>query len=248
MKPKFYVVNLKRAEGRRKVMAEHLAKFGVDFEFFEASDGKALTSSELEMVGTSEQVILTMAGGRQCLVEDKMSPPEVGCALSHLRLYQHILEQGDKYAVIIEDDVTINADTIKALEHLDVIKEPWDVVHFSCDLGIKSLPLARKYYFDRHHDMYFARLGMRNATLDAIFNRRRICFGTVLYVVTPHACQVLLEKGLPARINADYLLGMIAYHNLRTFLAHPIGHYWEANEEGNKSSIGDRPRHRLVRL
>lgn len=248
MKPKFFVVNLKRAAERRKVMAEHLAQFGVDFEFFEATDGRALSAEEEQKVGTSDQVILDMAGGRKCMVEDKMSPPEVGCALSHLRLYQHILDQGLDRAVIIEDDVTVNADTMLALDHLDVIKEPWDVVHFSCDLGIKSLPWTHKYYFDQKRDMYFSRLGMHNATLDAIFNCRRVCFGTVLYVVTPRACEVLLEKGYPARINADYLLGIIAYHNLRTFLAHPMGHYWMPNEEGNNSTIGDRPRHRLVRL
>lgn len=248
MTPKFYVVNLKRASERRKVMVEHLAQFGVEFEFFEATDGRALKPEEQELVGLSDKVILTMAGGRKCMVEDRMSPPELGCALSHLRLYQHILEHGDERAVIIEDDVTINADTIKALEHLDAIKAPWDVVSFSCDFGIKSLPWTRKYYFDKEQNQYFSRLGMHNATLDAIFNRRRVCFGTVLYVVTPRACRVLLDKGLPARINADYLLGIIAYHNLRYFLAHPIGHYWSPNEEGNKSTIGERPRHRLVRL
>ena len=94
------------------------------------------------------------------------------------------------------------------------------------------MPCARKYYFDKKRGRYFARIGRRHPTLDAIFNRRRICFGTVFYVVTPHACKVLLEKGLPVRLPSDYLLGMIGYHNLRTLVAHPMGHYWKANEEG----------------
>lgn len=245
---KFYVINLKRSPQRRQLMCEQLDKFGVDYEIFAASDGRALTPEEEAMVGTSDQVILDMAGGRQCLVEDKLSPAEVGCALSHLRLYQHILERGEERAVILEDDEVLNEDSLLALNNLDVITEPWDVVHFSRVSGIKHLPCARKYYFDRARGLYFARHGMRNATLDAIFNRRRICFGAVMYVVTPHACEVLLAKGLPVRLVSDYLLGMIAYHNLRTFVAHPMGHYWEANEEGDRSTIGDRPKHHLVRL
>ena len=76
---KFYVINLKRSPQRRQLMCEQLDKFGVDYEIFEASDGRALTPEEEAMVGTSDQVILDMAGGRQCLVEDKLSPAEMGC-------------------------------------------------------------------------------------------------------------------------------------------------------------------------
>lgn len=248
MKLKFFVVNLKRSTQRRQVMCEQLDHFGVDYEIFEASDGRALTEQEQAQVGTADQVILTMAGGRQCMVEDKLSPAEIGCALSHLRLYQHILDLGLERAVILEDDEVLNEDSFLALEHLDAITEPWDVVHFSAVSGIKNLPCARKYYFDKKRGMYFARIGMRHPTLDAIFNRRRICFGTVFYVVTPHACKVLLEKGLPVRLPSDYLLGMIGYHNLRTLVAHPMGHYWKANVEGDISTIGARPEHHIVRL
>ena len=250
MKLKFYVVNLKRATERRQKMAEHLAQFGVDFEFFEATDGRALTEQEQALVGTTDQVILTMAGGRKCLVEDKMIPAEVGCALSHLRLYQHILDQGVERAVILEDDTVLNDDSFLALEHLDAITEPWDVVHFSEDLGIRNLPklLRRKYYIDRKRGLYFARLGMHNETLDAIFNRRRLVLRTAFYVVTPQACSTLIKLGYPVRINADYLLGSIAYNHLKMFLGYPVGHYLLPNNGADSSTIGSRPQHRLVRL
>lgn len=251
MKLKFYVVNLKRAADRRQLMSEQLDKYGVDYEIFEATDGRALSAEDEQKLALSDHVILTMAGGRQCMVEDKMCPPEVGCALSHLRLYQHILDQGVERAVILEDDVVLNDDSLLALNNLDVIDEPWDVVHFSEDLGIKNLPefLRRKYYIDRARGLYFARLGMHNETLDAIFNRRRLVLRTAFYVVTPQACQTLLKLGYPVRINADYLLGSIAYNHLKMFLGYPVGHYLVPNEADKQSSIGsDRPKHRLVRL
>ena len=248
MKLKFFVINLKRSTERRKLMCEHLDKYGVDYEIFEATDGRALTAEEEQKVGTSDQVILEMAGGRKFMVKDKMSPAEIGCALSHLRLYQHILDQGLEQVVILEDDEVLNDDSFLALNNLNVITEPWDVVHFSAVSGIKNLPCSRKYYFDKKRGMYFSRTGMHNATLDAIFNRRRICFGAVFYVVTPRACEVLLEKGYPVRLVSDYLLGMIGYHNLRTFVAYPMGHYWHANDEFDHSTIGERPEHHIVRL
>ena len=232
MKLKFYVVNLKRAADRRQLMSDQLDKYGVDYEIFEATDGRALSADDEQKLALSDQVILEMAGGRKCMVEDKMCPPEVGCALSHLRLYQHILDQGVERAVILEDDVVLNDDSLLALNQLDVISEPWDVVHFSEDLGL-----------------YFARLGMHNETLDAIFNRRRLVLRTAFYVVTPQACQTLLKLGYPVRINADYLLGSIAYNHLKMFLGYPVGHYLVPNEADKQSSIGsDRPKHRLVRL
>ncbi len=250
MKLKFYVVNLKRATDRRQLMSAMLDKYGVNYEIFEATDGRELTPEDEAKVSLSDQVILEMAGGRKCMVEDQMIPPEVGCALSHLRLYQHILDQGVERAVILEDDTVLNDDSILALNNLDVITEPWDVVHFSEDLGIRNLPeiVRRKYYIDRERGLYFARLGMHSQTLDAIFNRRRLVLRTAFYVVTPQACQTLLKLGYPVRINADYLLGSIAYNHLKMFLGYPVGHYLVPNHGADSSTIGARPKHRLVRL
>ena len=245
-KLKFYVINLKSQSERRERMAKLLDAQGVDYEFFEGVNGRALTEEQKALFADEDKNILEMTGGRKLLVEDKLSPSEKGCALSHLKLYQKILDDGVQRAVILEDDLILNQDVYEALDNIDCIKEPWDIINFSSHIGIKSLPGAKKYYANKEKGFYFQRLGMRNNTLDAIFNRRRVLVCAALYVVTPVACKRLIELGYPVRIVADYLTGLVGYHNLRLFRAYPLNHFINFHEVA--STIGDRPAHRMIRL
>lgn len=245
-KLKFYVINLKSQPERRKNMSKQLDAQGVEYEFFDAVNGKSLTEDQKALVADEDHVILEMAGGRKLLVEDKLSPSEKGCALSHLKLYQKILDDGVQRAVILEDDLILSQDDFEALYNLDCIKEPWDIINFSSHIGIKSLPGAKKYYINKEKGLYFQRLGMRNSTLDSIFNRRRFLTRTSFYVVTPNACCRLIDLGYPVRLPADYLTGLVAYHNLKLFRAYPLNHFMSLTNE--ESSIGDRPAHRMIRL
>lgn len=245
-KLKYYVINLKNETERRKLMEQCLDAQGVDYEFFEAINGRELTEEQKALFADVDENILEMAGGRKLLVEDKLSPAEKGCALSHLKLYQKILDERVQCAVILEDDIAIGQDVFEALDNIDCIKEPWDIINFSSQIGIKSLPCAKKYYANKEKGFYFQRLGMRNSTLDAIFNRRRILGYAALYVVTPVACKHLIELGYPIRIPADYLTGIVAYNNLRLFRAYPLNHFMRFHNVD--STIGRRPPHYMVRL
>lgn len=247
MSSKYFVISLKDQEERRKNIGSILTANNVDFEFFDATYGKQMTEEEQKLCSNESQTILTMKGNRKVLIEDELSLSEKGCALSHLRLYQHIIDQDLDYAVIMEDDLKPNADVFQAVNSLSAIKEPWDVVHFSSDFGIKCLPGAKKHYFDKEKGFYFKRIGMRNDTLDAIFNRRRFIIYTALYVVTKEACKRLVDIGYPVRLTSDYLLGMIGYNNLKTFAVYPENHFMKFFE--CDSTIGSsRPAHKMVRL
>lgn len=227
-------------------MAALLDAQGVDYEFFDAVNGRALTEEQSSLFADDDIVTIEMAGGRKLLVEDKLSPSEKGCALSHLKLYQKILDDGVQRAVVLEDDLDLHQDVYDALNKIDCIKEPWDIINFSSHIGLKSLPFAKKYYADKEKGFYFQRLGMRNNTLDAIFNRRRVLICAALYVVTPNACRRLIELGYPVRLVADYLTGLVGYHNLKLFRAYPLNHFIRFHEVD--SIIGNRPAHKMIRL
>lgn len=247
MAVKYFVISLKNQEARRNNIRTLLEQQNVDFEFFDATYGKEMTPEEQKLCSTESQTILTMKGNRKVLIEDELAPSEKGCAMSHLRLYQHIIDKDLDYAVIMEDDIVPNQYAFEAIEHLDAIKERWDVVNFSFDYGIKSLPCARKYYYKEDKSFYFQRLGMRNNTLDAIFNRRRFIIYTALYVISKTACKRLIDIGYPVRLPADYLLGMIGYNNLKTFTVEPKYKFFSFGEfESNIGSV--RPGHKMVRL
>lgn len=223
MKLKFFVISLKHQTAKRAFMQEQLARLGIEFEFFDATDGRNLSEEDKALCSNSDGTILTCHGNRKVKVENELSLGEKGCALSHLKVYQIVASwmdnksmEGD-VAVILEDDAIINEDTILALNSLDLITEPWDVVQFSEHEGIKNLSWRKRYYFDRNRGFYFAQVGLQHPHLNAIFNLRRFVARTACYVIKPQAALHLIELGFPVRIPSDYLLGMIAYNQLKMF-------------------------------
>ena len=246
MSTKYFVISLKKSVERRASISSILSSQGVDFEIFDATYGKEMTPEEQALFHSGSDPVLNMKAGRSVSIGGALSPAEKGCALSHLRLYQHILDQGLEHAVIMEDDVQPHPDAFEAVARVDCIKEPWDVINFSSDYGIRSLPGARKYFFREDKNFYFQRLGMRNDVLDAIFNTRRIVLFNMMYIVTASACRKLLEIGYPVRLPADYLNGIIAWNHLKTFAVFPHNHFYA--EPVFESTIGDRADHKITRL
>lgn len=246
MSVKYFVISLKNQEARRKNICSILKQHKVDFELFDATYGKDMTPEEQSLCSNESQTILNLKGNRKVLIEDELSLSEKGCAMSHLRLYQHIIDQNLDYAVIMEDDLVPPSDVFEIVKKIDLIKEPWDVVNFSDNYGIRSLMGAKKYYFDNDKTEYFQRVGFRNETLDAIFNLRRFIICAACYVITKDTCKKLIELGYPVRLPADYLLGMIGYNNLKTFIVHSRKNLLQFLEAD--SNIGNRPGHKMVRL
>lgn len=97
--PKIYVVSLARMPERRRAIAEELSRHGVDFTIVDAVDARQADPQWLrEQV--DEAAVLRNAGRT-------MSPPEIGCALSHRLVYRDILDSGACGALVLEDDVTL---------------------------------------------------------------------------------------------------------------------------------------------
>lgn len=252
---KIFVINLERSIERRQRVEKSLQALNLDYEIFPAVDGGKLTDEDWAQVKTEDEMILELVGGRKVKVMDKLSNGEIGCALSHLRVYQRILDLGLDKACIIEDDTSFNPIFLEAINSIDFIKEPWDIVNFTHHRGIKSWGFAKKYYFgstpELRKQQYFQRVGLWNPTLDAIFNPRRFLSMCACYVVTNHTCEELIKIGYPVRLAADYLAGMLAYNHLRLFKVFPDQDYYLSYNQGD-SDINKytevRSHHKLVRM
>ena len=96
-----YVINLVRSPERRENITAQLIKHGIDYEIIEAVDGR-----DLDL--TDSQVTVDIAPS--FLAADWFRPGHAACALSHLRVYRKILDDGYDRALVLEDDVTIPAD------------------------------------------------------------------------------------------------------------------------------------------
>ncbi|EMM6517663.1 glycosyltransferase family 25 protein [Enterobacter ludwigii] len=88
-----FIVNLKNSVERRQKMEEQLHALGLSAEFIEAVDGRFMSDDERKRVTAD--------------VNYAFLPGEIGCALSHQKIYKRIVDEGIAQALILEDDVLI---------------------------------------------------------------------------------------------------------------------------------------------
>jgi glycosyl transferase family 25 len=107
---KTFVINLERSTIRRASIQKQLDEQGIDFEFIKAVDGALLTDEYLAKV---------------CNFEELAKRPHIqhkgmyGCILSHYYIYEKIVANKLPYALILEDDVVIQAGIKAVLAELE---------------------------------------------------------------------------------------------------------------------------------
>lgn len=98
---KYFVINLAKDVVRKNHMIEKLDSLNLDYEFIDAVYGLDITDNDMPSFYNAARAIK---------VRTSLAKSEIGCALSHIKIYQKIVQDNLPYAVILEDDVTINAD------------------------------------------------------------------------------------------------------------------------------------------
>lgn len=116
---KNYVISLNTAIERRKHIIHEFGKQDITFEFFDA-----ITTHQLDEV--SKQLGLLLFESR------RLSAIEKACFLSHISLWQKMIDNNLEYIAIFEDDIYLgkNADNflindqwiLNNLIHMDIIK------------------------------------------------------------------------------------------------------------------------------
>ena len=95
---KVYIVNLKKDKNRRENIIKELIKQNIkNYEIIDAIDGNKLNKNELNLVTFKNKNHLNPWNS-------KMSPSQIGCALSHIKIYKRFIETKFNIALILEDD------------------------------------------------------------------------------------------------------------------------------------------------
>jgi glycosyl transferase, family 25 len=130
--PPVFVISLERSSDRRHSMATQFDRTSIDFEFFPATNGEKLTQHELAQY--DEQFVIER-------ISRPMSRAEVGCYLSHARLWKKIVDEGIPWAVILEDDVDLMCDVDGLLSAVGALPFGWELIRLA-GLGLApALPL-----------------------------------------------------------------------------------------------------------
>ena len=120
-----------------------------------------------------------------------MTPGDVGCSLSHLRVYERMLAEGVPEVVVVEDDVQPTAALLDVLAARDALPRDWQVVTLhSLFASAGPQPLDRPALPGDHH----------------VCTYTRIPFGTQCYLINQSGARRALEVAYPVRLPADELL------------------------------------------
>jgi len=114
-----YCINLERRPDRRQDAQDEFEKFGIDVEFWKATDGKLGAPDGLGITDT-----------------------EWGCADSHIRIWRNIVEQNYEMGLVFEDDVKILHNFNEKLDQ--VLREApanWDFIN----LGALDARVGNEY-------------------------------------------------------------------------------------------------------
>ena len=145
---KTYVINLERAEGRRRRMEEQFASLGLEATFHRAVDARELTPEHYAQVDRETRRRLGLWPQADGSIANWMSQRQV---------MREIVENGPETAVIFEDDAGLSPDLPEVLEALERRPFAFDVVKLNrrsrrTFIPYESLETGHRVGRVRYHD------------------------------------------------------------------------------------------------
>lgn len=196
---KCVVINLERAQDRRKRIAEQFKNLGLEFEFFTGIDGHGLPNEDYFKYGDKYSGLVNW--------KHPNVPGMLGCWISHRYVWQNSLDEGLEMIAVLEDDVTLDPHVEQVLNAVEV--------------GVDSMPEFDIIFLDnRRPDRQYIPL----AVVDHMFSVGLVRYGnlgTSGYIITRGAMQQLLRKFPRMPVAIDQLMHAGWKNGLQTFTLNP---------------------------
>ncbi|MGL4734958.1 MAG: glycosyltransferase family 25 protein [Enterovibrio sp.] len=188
-----FVISLTRSTDRRAMVERQMSHLGINFEFFDAVDGKALPPDCLAKVDFNL--------AKETCGHD-LSLGEVGCAMSHIKLYELMVEKNIPRCVILEDDIYAHMH-FKALVTQINDKSSADIV-FLHHGKAKRFPICTSLR-ERYRLAKYLRPSQSS---------QRTIISTSGYILSLTGAHKLLKVAYPVRMPADYLTGRLQLNKM----------------------------------
>jgi len=177
-----FVINLPRDVERRDSTLTSLAAVGIVARVWEAFDGGTLSPDQVGAVAKNS----LRTEGRA------LSRSEIGCAMSHLCVYEYIVERDLPLALVLEDDALVGPAFVDVVRFLIAQRIQPDGLHFDF---VNFITDAEQRRFGRIDDCHHLTTFANPAN------------GTSCYLITLKGARNLLVSGQPIRWPADGLTG-----------------------------------------
>jgi glycosyl transferase, family 25 len=197
-----FVINLTRSVERRSHTVKQLNDLDVQFQLVEAINGAELSDQEILSYNST--------GAWKCGFRSRyLLKEEIGCALSHLKVYRKMVEEGIDTACILEDDNDYKKDFKNLLfNELSNIGE-WDLLYLGHHPGWKAIGARsrkKKKLVSSHY---------------SVGEAVEVPLGSYAYIIKQVAAKKILENAYPIRMPFDVYIGNTAVLGVRTFLLSP---------------------------
>ncbi|MSN96842.1 glycosyltransferase family 25 protein [Campylobacter sp. FMV-PI01] len=211
---KIFVINLEKDTHKKEIFIKNFSKFNLEYEFIKGVHGKELNKDELNK---------KVYDYKNCFMTDG----EIGCALSHLKIYEKMQDEDISHALILEDDAIFSDEFLEYFNKFDEFlkdKKEFDMVCFM-----------------HQNDEYFKNLTIKIDDFKIYKIAKGVgCYG---YVITKNSAKKLLKINTPLILEADCWVQFIKMCDLQVYcLDKNIIKTSDFN--GLNSSIGDE-RHKM---
>ena len=186
---KIYVINLLSDKKRLNVIDNSLNKLNLNYIRFDAINGKYITPDDNK---------------KYFKKKNKLSKSQKGCALSHIKLWEHIHYNNDDVILILEDDSIIPNNFTKNLNtYIKELPNDWDMIL----LGGNSI------YGKKHseHFIYLDKKYKKNGN-----------YGLFAYLIKKQTVPKLLESCKNLGKTIDHNLNKKFYVDNKVFFCNPM--------------------------
>ncbi|STY99528.1 Lipooligosaccharide biosynthesis protein lex-1 [Moraxella lacunata] len=211
---KNYVISLTTATNRREHIKAEFGKQNIHFEFFDA-----ITPDSIERISTQLNIPL--------INNQRLSLGEKACFLSHVCLWQKMIDDDLKYIAIFEDDVYLGENADLFLNHddwlqnikADIIKlETWQElvhlhqhsinIHYRQFKQLKSTHVGAAAYIINQYSAKQAIEHLKCLPTDYLYAIDHVIFGALLDLLAIY--QIYPALAIQAdRQNQDYLVSQL---------------------------------------
>jgi len=127
------ILNLERAENRKKLMQDQFEKIGIDnYFFFPAFDGK-------HIINFSMHGHITYGSG----TGRKFNPAEIAITNGHMSVIKHAQVMNYDQIIVLEDDVVICEDWEKRIDWIvKNVPSDWDYIYLAGHSDYTTIPMS----------------------------------------------------------------------------------------------------------
>jgi len=197
-----FIINLKRSSDRRDHTIRQLNDLGITFQIIEAVDGNSLSDHDLTNT-PSFGIYKNLIYSRYLLNE------EIGCSLSHLKIYQKMVDEKIALACVLEDDNDYKMEFKDFFINTDLSVNNWDILYLGHHSGnLKREAGCRKKKQLKPLDI---RIGEASG----------FPYGSYAYMLNLKAATLLLKQTSSIKSPFDRYLGNSKKLGLKIYLLSP---------------------------